>query len=579
MTSIDIEGLKTEIERVDSIPLIYGLLEQMGVQTVVDSVVQPNGNWQGLSPGWVITTWLLYMLSEKDHRMEPVQSWTRSHMTLLRRLTGQAIEELDMTDDRLGLCLFYLHERATWTSIEEGLGTRTIRIYGLPVERLRLDATLGTVNHDPSQHTLFKVGKAKNGLYETQFKLMLACLDSLGLPLVCDVEPGNRADDPLYIPSYRRAKAILGQEGLLIVGDSKMSALSTLATMVAGRDHYLTPLTEQQEETVQLAELIAPWQGREEQATRVYLPEDMPSDGTMPDPTLAIAHGFESERERSAQVGGEQITWTERLVLVRSYGYVETMQAGLHRRLGKAEAALRNLTPPRQRGKRQIKDEASLLSSIERVEKKYCVQGFFELSYEREVEKRCVRGYQGKPDRIEEKVRYQLTVARKEEAIAAAEFRAGWRIYATNRPAEQLSLADVVLAYRDQIIAENVFRRLQGKFLSITPLYVQRDDHAKGIIHLLTIAARVLALGDYLAKRALAEEKSELTGIYTGNLKRGTPRPTTERMLQAFENINLLIFPVQPQPLCYLTELSAVQERILTLLGLPFLLYTDLQTI
>ncbi len=136
-----------------------------------------------------------------------------------------------------------------------------------------------------------------------------------------------------------------------------------------------------------------------------------------------------------------------------------------------------------------------------------------------------------------------------------------------------------MLAYRDQIVAENVFRRLHGKFLSITPLYVQRDDHAKGLIHLLTIAARVLALGDYLAKRALAEEKRELTGIYSGNAKRGTARPTTERMIQAFENINLLIFPVQPQPLCYLTELSAVQERILTLLGLPHSLYTDLRSI
>lgn len=579
MTSIDIEGLKTEIERVDSIPLIYGLLERMGVQTIIDSVINPNGNWQGLRPGWVITIWLVYILSQKDHRMEPVQSWIESHMTLLRRLTGQAIEELDMTDDRLALCLFYLHERATWASIEEGLGIRTIRIYGLPVERLRLDATVGTVNHDPAQHTLFKVGKAKNGLYETQFKLMLACLDSLGLPLVCDVEPGNRADDPLYIPSYQRAKAILGQEGLLVVGDSKMSALSTLAAMVAGGDHYLTPLTEQQEEMVQLAELIAPWQRREEEAMCIYHPQDMPSDGTVPDSELAIAHGFESKRERSAQVDGKQITWTERLVMVRSYGYVKTMQAGLHRRLEKAEEALRNLTPPRQRGKRQIKDEASLLSSIERVEKKYRVQGLFELSYQREVEERPVRGYGGKADRVEKKVRYQLTVVRNAEAIAAAEFRAGWRIYATNRPQEQLSLADVVLAYRDQIVAENVFRRLHGKFLAITPLYVQRDDHAKGLIHLLTIAARVLALGDYLAKRALAQEKSELTGIYSGNAKRGTARPTTERMIQAFENINLVIFPVQPQPLCYLTELSAVQERILTLLGLPHSLYTDLQAI
>ena len=579
MPNIDIEGLKTEIERVDSIPLIYGLLEQMGVQTNVDSVITPNGNWQGLSPGWVITIWLLHILSEKDHRMEPVQSWTRSHMTLLQRLTGQSIDELDMTDDRLALCLRYLHERATWTAIEEGLGARTIRIYGLPVERLRLDATLGTVNHNPAKHTLFKVGKAKNSLYETQFKLMLACLDSLGLPLVCDVEPGNRADAPLYIPSYQRAKTILSQEGLLVVGDSKMGALSTLATIVAGHDHYLTPLTEQQEEAVQLAELIAPWQGREKEAMRVYLPENMPFDGTLPDPEVAIAHGFESERERSAQVDGKQITWTERLVVVRSYSYAKTMQAGLHRRLDKAEVALRNLTPPRQRGKRQIKDEASLLSSIEQIEKKHRVQGLFDLSYAREVEERFVRGYQGKPDRIEQKVRYQLTVARNAEAIAAAEFRAGWRIYATNRPQEELSFSDTVLAYREQIVAENVFRRLHGKFLSITPLYVQRDDHAKGLIHLLTIAARVLALGDYLAKRALAQEESELTGLYSGNAKRGTVRPTTERMIQAFANINLLIFPVQPQPLCYLTELSAVQERILTLLGLPHSLYTDLQSI
>lgn len=117
-----------------------------------------------------------------------------------------------------------------------------------------------------------------------------------------------------------------------------------------------------------------------------------------------------------------------------------------------------------------------------------------------------------------------------------------WRISVTNAPPEELSLSDGVLAYRDQIIAENVFRRLHGKVLSITPLYVQRDDHAKGLFHLLTIGARFLALGDYLAKEALATQKSELTGIYRGNPKRGTARPTTERMLKAFAEINLIIF-------------------------------------
>jgi transposase len=257
---------------------------------------------------------------------------------------------------------------------------------------------------------------------------------------------------------------------------------------------------------------------------------------------------------------------------------MHTLQASLRRHLDQAEAAFRDLTPLRQRGKRQIQDEASLLAAIAQIEKKYRVQGLFHIDHRLEVAERSIRGYQDKPARVERKVRYHLTVTRNEAAIAAAEFQAGWRIYATNAPVDKLSLAQAVLAYREQYIEENIFRRLQGKLLSITPLYIQRDDHAEGLFHLLTIAARLLALGDYLAQQALAKEKAVLTGVYTGNAKRGTARPTTERMLKAFEGINLLIIPSAAQSSYYLTRLSAVQERILALLGLSRALYTSLQT-
>jgi transposase len=255
----------------------------------------------------------------------------------------------------------------------------------------------------------------------------------------------------------------------------------------------------------------------------------------------------------------------------------------LHRRLNKAEAALKKLTPARARGKRQIKDEASLLSAIEQLEKKYRVAGLFHYSYQQQVNERHLRAYQDKPARTERQVRYQLTVSRNQTAIAQAEFKAGWRIYATNAPADRLSLPEAVLAYRDQYLEENIFRRLQGKFLSITPVYVQRDDHARGLFHLLTLGARLLAVGDYQVKQSLAQEgpEAELTGVYRGNPNRGTARPTTERMLQAFEHINLLLIPadmsVEGQAVCFVTQLSPLQERILTLLGLPTSLYTSLQ--
>jgi len=558
----------------------------MDIQANLDRVIEPHGQWQGLSPGWVTTIWLLHILTEHSHCMVYVQDWVRDRLETLRRLTGQAVQELDFTDDRLAICLRELQKRENWARIEAGIGQTTIRVYQLQDNNIvRLDGSNGTVYHDPAQHTLFKIGKAKNGLYTTQFKPMLASLDPFGFPLVVDVVAGNRAEDPLYVPCYRRVKETLNRDGLLLVGDSKMSALGSRAQMVAGHDYYLTPLAHLKDEPKLLDELLDGWGGREEEMARIFLPEDRPGstelaerpNGDEPDPELAVACGFEVERPRRARVKGQPVVWTERLLVIRSFSYVQTMQAGLQRRLDKAEKALRGLTPPRQRGKRQITDEATLLAAIAHIEKKYRVAGLFDTSYEPEVTERKIRAYQGKPARVERKVRFQLSVQRRQAAIAQAEFKAGWRIYATNAPQEQLPLAQSVLVYRDQYIEENIFRRLQGKILSITPVYIHRDDHAQGLFHLLTMAARLLALGDYVAREALAEEKSVLAGIYPGNPKRSTATPTTERMLRAFDNINLTLVDLAEGSLSQVTLLSAVQQRILALLGLPVSLYTNLQ--
>ncbi len=573
----ELEVGEVQVERLDDIPVIFGHLQKIHIQAIIDQVIETHGNWQGLSPGWVITIWLNHILSEHTHCMDRVQDWVAKRLHALRELTGQPLTELDFTDDRLALCLHMLSQTEHWHEIEALLGRHLLRVYRLGEEpTVRLDATTGTVNHDPDNHTLFKVGKAKNGQYETQYKMMLASLDPLGLALVVDVVSGNCADDPLYLPCYRRVKQVLPENGVLVVGDSKMSALTIRATIVAEDDFYLTPLAHLKDEPGLLEELLVPWTDREDEMVLIFLPEDLSEDGSAPDPKLAVACGFEVARTRQIQVDGQSVEWQERLLVVRSFSYAQSTQKLLHRRLDKAEQALQALTPPRGRGKRQIKEEAHLLAAIQRIEEKYRIQSWFAYDYQQEVTEQQLRAYGDKPSRTERKVRFQLTVTRNEPAIAAAEFRAGWRIYATNAPAEQLALTQAVWAYRDQYIEENIFRRLQGKILSITPVYVQRDDHAKGLFHLLTLAARLLALGDYTAKQALAQENAELAGIYPGNPKRSTATPTTERMLAAFDNIHLLLVPVAGQVHYQVTPLTAVQMRILELWGLPITLYTHL---
>ena len=91
--------------------------------------------------------------------------------------------------------------------------------------------------------------------------------------------------------------------------------------------------------------------------------------------------------------------------------------------------------------------------------------------------------------------------------------------------------------------------RLKGQPLSLTPMYGQRDDHATGLIRLFSIALRVLTRLEFVGRRQLAAEGTQLAGLYAGNPKRETDRPTAERRLEAFEDITLTFVKGPNRPL------------------------------
>jgi len=568
-------------EQIDDLPLLFGLLEKMGVQAIVDGVIEPHGNRQGLSVGWTVVIWLIHILRERNHCMNVVQGWVTKVPETLAYLTGERVEELDFTDDRLADALRYFSDNENWETMEIRMGRHAIRIYELPGPGIvRLDATSASVTHDEEGHTLFRRGWGKKGKTEVQFKTMLSTIDPLGLPIAVDVVSGEKSDDPLYLPIYRRSKAILGKEGLLYVGDSKSSAVKTRGTMHEGNDYYLTPLAYKGETPRLLHDAIERWRSGKEEAAYIHWPEEIPSEGEEPDPQTAIAMGFEFVRSQTVVLAGKRIVWQERCLAIRSTAYAEAMLLKFWQRLNKGEAALSRLTPAAGKGKRQIRDEKELKKEIKAVEKKYQVSGLIDIQYECEIQRREIRAYKDKPARTEEKVRYQITsISRNEEAVEQAAAMVGWRMYATNASRTRLSLTDAVLTYRNQYLVEQSFGRLKGRFLSITPLFVQRDDHALGLIRLLTLALRLMILSEYTARCALAEEKGELRGIYDGNPKRGTARPTTERMLRAFKHITLTVIRVEGRSIRHVTALNDVQQRILSLFGLSAALYAaDLAT-
>lgn len=107
-------------------------------------------------------------------------------------------------------------------------------------------------------------------------------------------------------------------------------------------------------------------------------------------------------------------------------------------------------------------------------------------------------------------------------------------------------------------------------------MYVERDDHATGLVRLLSLALRILTLMEFVVRRQLALEGAGLAGLYAGNPKRATTHPTTERLLEAFHEVTLTVVRETHQTRCHLTALSALQQRVLVLLEFTPTIYTQL---
>lgn len=562
-------------ERIDDFPLLLGVMQRLGLPGIIDNHLIRHGLHQGLSWGWIATIWLAHILSQSNPRKQPVQAWVRQAHETIERITGMQVNELDFTDDRLTLLLRRLSKPETWQAIETELGRSILRVYALKPEQVRLDATTVSGYHASGEETLFQYGHSKDDPSLAQVKVMVAALDPLGLPLVTEVVAGNQADDPLYIPAVDRVLQIIDGVGLLFVGDSKMSALAIRAHIHALGQHYLCPLAQTGTTAEDLPTWIEAANNGEHNLQTIYVENEQGE-------RKLLAEGYEFERLIQAEIKGEVQEWTERVLVVRSESYQRVLSQGLESRLQRATDELMALTPVPGRGKRQIQDETELIAAAEAILKAHDVEGLLSYTFERQENHRTKylgRG-RGGPQRPQQEivtVRYQMiAITRQEKALAALQKTFGWRAYATDAPVEQLSLEQAVLTYRDEWLIERGFHRLKGVPLSLSPLFVKRDDQVVGLTNLLSLAVRFLTLIEFVVRRKLKQNQEKLVGLIANNPKKGIDNPTTERLLKMFDNITLTIVQVPDRTIRHLPTLTVVQTRILELLGLSAEVYTHL---
>jgi transposase len=560
------EQLNVMTERVDDLPLLLAQSHKMGLADLLDEYFKPHGNWEGSSLGWTTVVWLTHILSEGDHRMNQVQPWVGQHGLTLESCTGQAVQERFWSDDRLAIVLDALSDDQKWQHFETSLNRQLIRVYHLQPKRVRIDSTTAYGYWTVSEQGLFQYGHSKDHRPDLpQLKVMLSALDPLGLPVATQVVSGERADDGLYLPAIEQVSQSLDEHGLLYVGDCKMAALATRASIQANGDYYLCPLADKQvPEAVLQAYLQPVWTQQQALSTVTRSgPDGQPE---------VIAEGYEQLVPMSAQVNGQALTWSERRLVVRSHKLAQAAQEALQARLSKAQSALGQLNEHKQ-GKKRYSDGSSLQQAAQGILKEYRVEGLLTVTIDEQVKERTVRAYGDRPAEIRKEGEVRLRVQVDESALAQASRRLGWRVYASNHPKEELSLSQAVLAYREEYLVERGFGRLKGKALSLSPMYLHSDRRATGLLRLLSLGLRLLTLLEWTCRQRLAESKESLPGLYAGNPKRATSRPTAEALLTAFKGIHLSVVILGHQVHRHVTPLSQLQQHILSLLGFSSNLY------
>ena len=70
----------------------------------------------------------------------------------------------------------------------------------------------------------------------------------------------------------------------------------------------------------------------------------------------------------------------------------------------------------------------------------------------------------------------------------------------------------------------------------------------------------------FTVRSELDSTQQELPGLYAGNPKRATAKPTAELLLQAFRGITLTVMKINGTLQYFLSALSERQQRILQLL-------------
>lgn len=559
-----------EADNIGSIPLVFGLLEHVGLSTHINTHYPIHKNWIGGDKGMIVTVWLCYILTVKDHRLYTVEGWFRQHnrsINLLLTSYGHAeLSPKDFTDDRLGSLLSAFSVEEIWQTFMNSFSRNLLKLYDISIRHVELDATVAQQYRSVIEGGLLQMGHSKQHRSDLpQFKSMLSNAAEQNIPLLIQTVSGNRADDGLYLPIIIQTRSIIGTIGILWQGDSKLGSLDNRYAISKHGDYYLTPASLVQINAEALRNYVTTYKTNNGQWTDIYIDKEIKGKNEQ----VLIGSGFEV----SVELSHKGFCWTERRLVVRSDAYATAQIAIFNKQLNQAFTQLNDLTE-RKQGKRVPKSAEELLKKAQSIVKKNNVAPFFTLDVLTKTTIKEINAYKDTAARTVETSTFDLEFEQNQELIEQHKLFLGYRIYMTNQTNDLMTIQGVIENYRKEYKIERRIRNLKEEVCALLPIYLQKDDRIIGLVNLLTLLLQIVSIAEYRIAQSLKEEEQKeqqkMPGLYVGQPKLKTDKPSMSKILEALSAIILISIIIDGIVVKkVITNQNDITNEIIKLIRLP----------
>ncbi len=548
--------MQIQAEPIGDLAVISRLIQDTNLSSRVDEHFPRHHLWRGPGLGKTLQALLMYILSENDHRLYNVEGWASGiEQSLAWLLEEPGFTAQHLSDDRLGNMLdCFSKSEECWEAFQRSHNGALIRFYNLEengeshthISTVRIDSTTGQ-SYRP-EDGLFQMGHNASGLALPQIKMMLLAMDKANLPLAMNTVSGEQSDDRLYILVLELAwRQGLARQGILVVGDRKLCNRENTCFIANSGNYYLGPLAQRQFSVEELS------QARQWIEQRPEKPEKVMRWAAGAKEAQAIAKVKELPGRLVVDSEGQE-HW-QRLIAVCSLSLRKRQLEQLQQRLDKAQEDIQQRFT-RSRGRKTLSQVSDARQAAEKILGEHKVSHLFSLHIEPPADKK-------NPCLVE--------LALNPEAHKNEQLLAGWRVMATNAPAERLSAQEAVLCYWEEYRIEQQFHLLLNKCTALRPIFLKKENRILAMLKVMMLALQYSNLWQYTLRRELSQQQEPyLTKVVPGNPGMKVHLPTTKLALAAFKKVQAIYVHLPDgQRFVQIQGMEPHHQRLLRLLKLP----------